>query len=552
MASNTSNRETSTTSGGFKFFMLLVFAAIAIGGYMLLSNMSVCENDTSIVIPDSDSSADRSESVSDGFALSYNGSVTCSVEEMMYRALGDFQGLFNENGYEYELYKNGSVIIGCSLTDETVEIPSELGGKPVVCIGEFGMYEYSELSFTSKRTAFKGNSFIKKLVVPDSVVVTGSMCFAEMACLEELVLPKSLKYYMSSAIGTPWFGSLSDEFCIVGDGILIKYNGLGGDVAIPEGVRVISPWAMASNPLYLMSVPEINTISFPSTLTYISSNAVEMGASVLSLTIPDSVRFIDDYAIDLSASAYTIAVLDIGSGVRFATEHSFGFESVWPTSIASLNEDFVVVGDGVLIRCNAENVTELPSGIRSVNCSLGKVSNLKIPANVQYIGTNALSSATEVVLSEGLQMVGVMAFNNSRISTLSLPSSVWYLGLGSFANCTSLTSADLKNVEIISPMAFFNNAVLGNVSLGREVSYIGKQAFALSGISELVLPENVRLIDNETFYGCSFLERVQVCSMDTALGDSIFFGSDSAVLYCPKGSKTHTQAASGNIKYIAE
>ncbi len=546
------NSEKSTTSRGFKFIMLLIFVVIAVGGYMLMSNMTVCENDTSIVIPDGDEDTDRSEASDGKFVLNYNGSVTCSAEEMMYRALGDFKGLFEEDGYEYELYKNGSVIVGCTLTDEVVEIPSELGGKPVVCIGEFGMYESSALSYTTKRTAFKGNSYIRRLVVPDSVLVTGTYCFAEMACLEELVLPKTLKYYFASALGTPWFGNQSDEFCIVGDGILIKYNGLGEEVTVPEGVKVISKWAMASNPLYAMNVPEINTINLPSTLTYIDDNAIELGASVISIEIPDSVRFIGDNAIDLSASAYTLAVLDIGRGVKCVNESSFGFDSVWPSAIAEFKEDFVIVGDGVLMKCNAETVKEIPSEVRVIACSLGNADKLKIPAGVQYIGVNALSHTSEITLSEGLQMVGVMAFNNSKINTITLPSSVWYIGVGGFANCTSLTSADLTNVKIISPITFFNNAVLGNVKLGNEVSYIGKQAFALSGISEMVLPENVKLIDNETFYGCSFLEKVQVCAMDTALGDSIFFGSDSAVLYCPKGSKAHTMAAGGKIKYIAE
>lgn len=551
MASNTSHKE--STSSGFKFFAMLLFIALAVGGYMLMSNMNVCENDTSIVIPDGDTAdSDKSENVSDVFTLSYDGSATCSVEEMMLRALGDFKGLYEENGYEYELYEHGSVIVSCNLTDEIVEIPSELGGEAVVCIGEFGMYESAELSYTTKRTGFKGNSFIKKIVVPDSVLVTGTYCFAEMACLEELVLPKTLKYYFASAIGTPWFGSQSDEFCIVGDGILIKYNGIGGDVAIPSGVKVISQWAMAANPLYSMTVPEINTVTLPATLTYICDNAIEMGASVLSLEIPDSVKFIGNYAIDLSASAYTLAVLDIGSGVKCANQRSFGFESVWPTAIAAFNEDFVIVGDGVLIKCNVENVTEIPTSVRTINCSLGNVDSIKIPANVQYIGANALSSASEVTLSEGLQMVGVMAFNNSKISSVNLPSSVWYIGVGGFANCTSLTSAELKNVEFISPIAFFNNAVLGDVNLGKEVSYIGKQAFALSGISQMTLPDSVKLIDNETFYGCSFLERVNVSAMDTAIGDSVFFGSDSAVLYCPKGSKAHIQAQENNIKFIAE
>lgn len=549
MATNTSHTE--STGKGFKFFMLLLFAAIAIGGYMLLSNLSLCESDTSITLPDGNKDYSSSGSSDGGFTLSYDGSVTCSVEEMMYRALGDFKGIFEDNGYKYELYENGAVIVGCTLTDETVEIPSELGGKSVVCIGEFGMYESSSLSYTTRRTAFRGNSYIKKLVVPDSVLVTGTYCFAEMACLEELVLPKTLKYYFASAISTPWYGSQSDEFCTVGDGILIKYNGVGGDVAIPEGVKVISQWALTSNPLYSLTVPTIESVTLPSTLTYISDDAIELGTNVISLTIPDSVRYLGDNAIDLSASAYTIAVLDIGSGIRGANEKSFGFESVWPSAIAALNEDYVVIGDGVLIKCNAQSVSEIPSNVRAVSCKLPCEGNIKIPASVQYIGGNAFSSASEVTLSEGLQMLGVMAFNNSSIKSVSLPSSVWYIGVGAFSNCTSMSTANLNSVKIISPLAFHNTAVLGSIQLGSRVSYIGKMAFSMSGISELTLPESVKLIDDDTFYGCSFLEKVNISAMDTTLGDSVF-GSSNTILYCPKGSKSHIQAENSGIKFIAE
>ena len=36
---------------------------------------------------------------------------------------------------------------------------------------------------------------------------------------------------------TPWLASLTDEYCVFGDGVLLDYNGAGGDITLPSGVK---------------------------------------------------------------------------------------------------------------------------------------------------------------------------------------------------------------------------------------------------------------------------------------------------------------------------
>lgn len=47
--------------------------------------------------------------------------------------------------------------------------------------------------------------------------------------------------------GTPWYQGLKDEFVIVGDGVLIKYNGTKSGVILPDNVKAIGGTAFRNN-----------------------------------------------------------------------------------------------------------------------------------------------------------------------------------------------------------------------------------------------------------------------------------------------------------------
>lgn len=100
---------------------------------------------------------------------------------------------------------------------------------------------------------FMNNTTVKKIVIPDTVTVIGQACFQGCTALEEVVLPEELEtignmmFYGCSSLTTlnipdsvtdiglfafgdyfnrtPWYENLTDTSVIVGDGILLKYNG---------------------------------------------------------------------------------------------------------------------------------------------------------------------------------------------------------------------------------------------------------------------------------------------------------------------------------------
>lgn len=117
--------------------------------------------------------------------------------------------------------------------------------------------------------AFMGNDTVKSVVVPEGVKKIDIGAFQNCSALETVVLPESMeeigsrafyntalaninipesvssigKYAFSTDLNeTPWYASLTDEKVIVGDGILLKYNGKG-DVTFGEEVKHIAYYA---------------------------------------------------------------------------------------------------------------------------------------------------------------------------------------------------------------------------------------------------------------------------------------------------------------------
>lgn len=94
----------------------------------------------------------------------------------------------------------------------------------------------------------------------------GDGAFAGCSSLTDVYLSESVARVGIGAFEhTPFYDGLTDEFCVVGD-VLVKYNGKGGNVVIPEGVRIIGDGVFAGR-LSILSV------SFPQSLEYIGNSA---------------------------------------------------------------------------------------------------------------------------------------------------------------------------------------------------------------------------------------------------------------------------------------
>ena len=131
--------------------------------------------------------------------------------------------------------------------------------------------------------AFKGCYQITSVVIPSGVTYIGWEAFAFCDELASVTIPVSVSYIGEGAfLDTPWFEGLTVPYVVVGDGVLIKFNGSGTTATVPDGVRHVSNAFAGNSTLTSVTLPEgVRSIG---DLAFYECEALE------SFTFPSSIR----------------------------------------------------------------------------------------------------------------------------------------------------------------------------------------------------------------------------------------------------------------------
>ncbi|HAJ96375.1 MAG TPA: hypothetical protein DCO72_01385 [Ruminococcus sp.] len=114
---------------------------------------------------------------------------------------------------------------------------------------------------------FKKCQNLKKVYLPEGTTEIKDEAFWNCNHLEYVDIPKTVQEIGENAFhGTPFLDNCRDEFVILGNGILFKYNGSDETVIIPEGIREIKQMAF-------FYCRRIKSIVIPATVERIGGNA---------------------------------------------------------------------------------------------------------------------------------------------------------------------------------------------------------------------------------------------------------------------------------------
>lgn len=186
----------------------------------------------------------------------------------------------------------------------------------------------------------------------------------------------------------------------------------------------------------------------------------------------------------------------------------------------------VRVENGVLTEAlKGYNEITLPSSVKSISKAVFKDSQIK-----------------KVVLNEGLQSIGDLAFFNSTVQEIVFPTTLERFEKNIFYYCRNLKKADLSRTKLtklpagtfvyagveevllpvtlkeIGAQAFLNTSQLKMLEIPENVRIIGLEAFRESGITTVKLPNSVTTIEQRAFYYCP--ELTEVTTYGTALNDA--------------------------------
>lgn len=222
----------------------------------------------------------------------------------------------------------------------------------------------------------------------------------------------------------------SDDFEI-SDGVLVKYHGPGGIVAIPDGVRKIGRCAFDWR-------QDLIDVKFPPSVTEICSMAFQGCTSLTLFNIPSSVKKIERWAFQ-----YCHGLTDVVIQSEDCVVESCAFDHCEHLGCTIL-DDVLIQYDGP-----GGHVT-IPDGVRAIGKSAFEgcesLLSIQIPHSVTYIGPYAflncvnLSRVDADGMRRGLESIQEFAFCScKKLYTVYLPDCLKEIGQDAFKDCPKLT-----------------------------------------------------------------------------------------------------------------
>lgn len=355
-------------------------------------------------------------------------------------------------------------ITGFDGSRSVVEIPETYGGAKVTSIAA---------------GAFRGQTMITDVVIPEGVTYIGREAFAGCSALVRVKIPTSVTQVGANLFeGTPYDSTLTGELVYI-NSILYRCQSDAVTVSIRQGTTVIAEEAFINR-------VNLAAIVVPDGVSYIGSNAFKNCSALSQIEIPKSVR-------DIVANAF--------DGTKWYEDRKHGM---------------IYIND-LLYRVPAEIIvqSEQPTG------SLSDKDAAEMAKS--GVATQVIPN-TNVIVKEDITTICTLAFANTPVQTVQLPSTLTTIRYGAFQNCTALKQITLpKSMTFIEGGAFQNCSALTSISVPQNVTYLGASAFSgCTSLSSATLPQTITRISSGLFENCSSLTTVQASSALTSIGSRAF------------------------------
>ncbi|MGI6174160.1 MAG: leucine-rich repeat protein [Christensenellales bacterium] len=260
-----------------------------------------------------------------------------------------------------------------------------------------------------------------------------------------------LALLLVSAVPLPLSPAIAEGPFDIDNGVLMRYNGPGGNVRIPKGVTEIGEGVFANR-------ADITSVTIPKDVTKIGNSAFKNCINLKKITIPRGITTIGFWAFYNCASLTRIT---IPRGITTIEVGAFG-KCVRLTRV-TIPRGVAAIEDGAFAICV-------------------RLARVDIPKGVTKIGFSAFEGCglTRISIPDTVKTISPFAFRNCfRLARVDMGSGVETIDMHAFMGCTGLTDVELPNsVQEIGMMAFAYCTGLGSITIPESVEEIGPHAFA--------------------------------------------------------------------------
>ena len=451
------------------------------------------------------------------------------------RYFSDGSGIYDSTGssgsgtviqprYEYSLSKNDRDQDVAKITKyygsvSAIVIPNTIDGYPVVAIGN---------------QAFARNSYLKTVLIPDSITLIEQEAFAECRNLEMVTLSSNLE-------------ELYDR--------VFYNNDMLTSIEIPKSLKELTTnFGADAGPFN--SCDGLKNVSFEQGTTKIASVLFANCPGIESIVIPDTVTDIEYYAFYGSKNLREVTMPESITSIGWSA-----FEKCTGLTNILIPKSVTAIGQSAFADCTNLESIQLPDSITDItdymfqNCTALK--NITIPKSITEIGRYALegcSALNKVAIQDAKTYIGSYAFRNcTALTEMDFGKEITEIGGHAFYGCDALSSIVVPDsVTIIGGYCFEDCDVLQNVSLGTGITEIPEGAFYQCGsLEKIVLPYRVSRIRTKAFINCTKLTSITIPRSVTAIDDNVFSYPGKMTIYGVSGTYAQTYARDKGISFIS-
>ena len=256
--------------------------------------------------------------------------------------------------------------------------------------------------------AFKDCHSLHSVVLQSGVKAIGDGCFSGDYLLSSLTIPETVNHIGADAFNgcAAWYQAQTEDFVILGDGILCKYLGSDTEITVPDSVKQICANTFIS-PIYLF-LPDGETVSLdkpntaitkiiiPDTVSAIANSTFRDLAGLQAVELPAHLKEIGNEAFYGCTSLNTI---DIPKTVQHIGKNAF-YSNPWLSDAG----DYVILGDGLLyIFQGRQKIINVPEQVKTVLTeafSGDKILEIRFSDSVKKIEPKSVSCKNAVIISE--------------------------------------------------------------------------------------------------------------------------------------------------------
>ena len=335
---------------------------------------------------------------------------------------------------------------------------------------------------------------LKKIIIPDGVILDGGNIFDGCSSLEEAVLPSDLKELPDGTFSNTGLKSIT----------------------LPDGLEVIGKNAFSGT-------ANLKSITLPDGLEIIENNAFYYGG-LTEIVIPDSVTTIGQLAF---GNCENLLSITLGKGLQNIEENAFK-NCVVLFEVYNLSDLEITPGsaDNGGVGYYAKYVFDSSSGTAG-NIETTPDGYVFYNDDGEYSLIDYDAEKTELVLPEKFKghdySLDILFENNKNLEKIIIPDSIASLPADIFNGCINLKEVVLPgSLTAIPDRAFYGCNALTKITPGEAISEIGKEAFAFSGVEELEFGDALKNIGDQAFFYCGSLRYVDLGDGVESIGAGAF------------------------------